>query len=420
MKYFFFQIVLISMLFIPFSLSSNNSIANQTIFPAYVPYVDICQWPPFDISAVDSTGICLYTLAFIVDDQFQDGANPCWGGYSNLDMTWYVDKINTLRENGGDIIISFGGASGQPLAYTAADENELFNAYKTVIDSYQISSLDFDIEGMFVAHPSSIERRSKAMKLLQQAYPGLQISLTLPVMPTGLTGDGINVIKQALLQNVDISLINLMTMDYGGDGDMGDNAISALNATFTQIKNLYQEQGLTLPDSAIWRKLGATPMIGQNDVASEVFYTVDALDLRNFAFEKKIGRLSIWSANRDKQCENSSDPLYKCSHIEQEPFEFSSIFQMDGTIHYCDETVGESEFITEESVINLFPNPAHGSVTISGCEKASVLLLNLSGKQLSKVSLNNKTFNISGYSPGLYIVKIETPAKSVFKKLIIY
>jgi hypothetical protein len=293
----------------------------------FMPYVDCLLWPNFDISNVDSTGICLYTCAFIVDNEFDPGANPCWGGYQTLGMDYYQEKVAALRENGGDIIVSFGGANGVELAYAAADEFEARDAYKTVIDAYSLTGIDFDIEGWLVAEPLSRERRSKAMKLLQDEYPGLKISLTLPTMPSGLTTDGLNTVASALNHNVELDCVNLMAMDYGGSGiDMGDAAISAGNALFGQLKVLYQNAGYNLPDSVIWHKVGITPMIGENDVPGEVFYIDDATDLVEWAVDKKIGRLSMWSANRDKECDNPNDPLYSCSHIPQDMFQFSSIF----------------------------------------------------------------------------------------------
>jgi hypothetical protein len=414
--------ILIYFFFFQFFLLFNISIKSQSVIPVYTPYVDVCQWPPFDITATDSTGVCLYTLAFIVDDQFQEGANPCWGGYSNLDLSWYSEEINTLREKGGDVIISFGGASGIPLAYAASDENELFSAYQTVINAYQLTGIDFDIEGMFVNEPSSIERRSKAMKLLLETFPDLKISLTLPVMPSGLTADGLNVIKQALLHDVDPHVINLMTMDYGVNGDMGNHSIAALNATFTQVKNLYQEQGFAIADSAVWKKLGATPMIGQNDVAGEVFYQDDAVDLRNFAFEKNIGRLSIWSINRDISCVNDNDPLYQCSHIDQDPFEFSNIFQMDGTISYCDGTTSQLELSHfPNETVELYPNPTQENIWINSEAKIIHLWLHdLTGKIILKVNpeKTHLKIDLSRYPKGLYLLSLETSSGWVNKKVI--
>jgi hypothetical protein len=326
-----------------------------------------------------------------------------------------------LREQGGEVIISFGGATGFPLAFVADNVNQLRDAYKAVIDAYQLQFIDFDIEGMFVAHPGSIEMRSKAMKLLQDEYPDLKISLTLPVMPWGLTSDGINIVKSALNHGVEPEVVNLMTMDYGGSGDMGDNAISALNATFTQLKNIFEENGSPLADSVIWRKLGATPMIGQNDVAGEIFNLDDAMDLRDFVFDKKIGRLSMWSANRDKQCENEWDALYLCSHIEQEPFEFSFIFQKDGTVNYCDVSTGISAYNKESPEIYVYPNPSKDFVFIRGVIKSRITIFDNAGKILSCENVeNNDAVDITSLHKGLFVIKIETNEATVFKKMIKY
>ncbi len=299
-------------------------VSNSLLF---APYADCTLWPNFQIENFTETGNLFYTCAFLVDNQGATGANPCWGGYSTLLMDYYQDKIAALRSQGGDVIISFGGANGVELSYAAANEYEARDAYKSVIDAYSLSSIDFDIEGLFIADPNSILRRSKAMKLLQNEYPALRISLTLPVMPTGLTADGLNVVQSALTQNVNLSIINIMAMDYGGSGiDMGNAAISAGEAVFVQIKTLYQNNGMNLPDSVLWRKIGVTPMIGANDVQGEVFYLDDADDLAAWASNRRIGRLSIWSVNRDKPCSNPNDPLYSCSHISQALYEFSGIF----------------------------------------------------------------------------------------------
>ena len=389
------------LLFASFSIAQNSSFYPENTFkavnqikaihPLYTPYVDVCLWPPFDISKVDSTGICLYTLAFIVDDQFEEGANPCWGGYSTLDMNWYQEQIAGLREKGGEVIVSFGGAAGFPLAFVAEDEFELRDAYKLVVDSYNLQSIDFDIEGMFIAHPESFERRSKAMKLLQDEYPDLQMSLTLPVMPWGLTGDGINVVTDAVNNDVDLSIVNIMAMDYGGPGDMGDNAISAMENTFDQLKTIYETAGIPKPDSVIWRMIGVTPMVGQNDVMEEVFYLDDAEDVRDFAFENSIGRIAIWSANRDRQCENSWDPLYICSHIEQVDFEFSYIFQQNGTISYCDINTGV-ELPEVAPMVNIFPNPANNYLIVAGCEGAEITITGLEGRAVKKFRATNENF----------------------------
>ncbi len=387
--------------------------------PEYAPYVDVSLWPSFDISNISTTGICIYTLAFVVDDEHTAGLNPRWGGYTPYDTSWYQSKIASLRNSGGKIIVSFGGANGRPLAYVAQNDNELQLAYKQMIDDYSLNSIDFDIEGMFVAHHESIDRRSRVMKLLQNEYPQLKISLTLPVMPFGLTNDGLYVVNSAVSNNVNLSVVNLMAMDYGGAGDMGNNAISAMNHVFSQLKNIFNNAGTPKPDAEIWKMIGVTPMIGKNDVPQEFFYLDDAVDVRNFAFQKNIGRISIWSANRDHQCDNANDPLYACSHIAQNDFEFSRIFQQDGSISYCDTaSINENSWGNN---IEIYPNPAKDFISVSGNISFDMEIIGIDGKLLKKIRVTekNRKVNISDLKIGTYLLKLTNGPQSVIKKIVI-
>ena len=156
--------------------------------------------------------------------------------------------------------------------------NALQAAYQSVIDAYGLTRIDFDIEGAAVADRASIDRRSEALAALQQnaaaAGKPLQVWFTLPVLPTGLTSDGLYVLQSALAHGVTITGVNVMAMDYGDSaapspgGRMGDYAIEAATSTFGQVKALY---GGAKTDAQLWAMIGVTPMIGLNDVTTEVF-----------------------------------------------------------------------------------------------------------------------------------------------------
>ena len=97
-----------------------------------------------------------------------------------------------------------------------------------------------------------------------------------------------------------------MTMDYGvplPDGrSMADQGELALTALQQQIQAAYHAAGTDLSDAQSWQLVGATPMIGQNDIPDEVFGLADAKQLVVVRAAHKLGRLSMWSANRDKSC----------------------------------------------------------------------------------------------------------------------
>ena len=94
--------------------------------------------------------------------------------------------------------------------------------------------------GSALAEPPSVDRRNQAIKLLQAANPGLTVSYTLPVLPAGLTADGVYLIQSAVKYGARVDVVNLMTMDFGdsaapaADGRMGTFAIWAAGNTSAQ------------------------------------------------------------------------------------------------------------------------------------------------------------------------------------------
>ncbi|MFD5542132.1 chitinase, partial [Streptomyces sp. NPDC127079] len=220
-------------------------------------------------------------------------------------------------------------ASGSELATTCSSADALATAYGKVVDAYKLTKVDFDVEGGALPNGTANTNRAKAIARLQASHPDLNVSFTLPVMPEGLTQDGVNLLADAKANGVKISTVNIMAMDYGAsyNGDMGTYATQAATATQAQIKSV-----LGLSDAAAWKSVAVTPMIGVNDVSSEVFKVDDATQLADFARSKGLGGLSMWSATRDKQCAGGAKPTADatCSSVVQDPFAFSNAFKAIG------------------------------------------------------------------------------------------
>lgn len=325
----------------------STATVNLNVLPAagvvwpervYAPYVDVTLWPTPDLTSFASDqSVNFLTLAFVVADPQNQ---PSWGGYASYGLGSDFDaglraRVDGVRSLGGDVMVSFGGANGRELAQAITDPTALKQAYQSVIDAYNLTRLDFDIEGGAAAEKASIDRRSAAMAALQRdaiaAGRPLQIWLTLPVLPTGLTADGLYVVQSAVKAGVDLAGVNIMAMDYGDSaapnpaGKMGDYAIQAATSTQQQLKGVY---GASKTDGQLWAMIGVTPMIGLNDVTTEVFDPQEASEVVAFARQHGLKRLSIWSLNRDRA--NSSGAI---NHVEptssslaQTPYEFSRIF----------------------------------------------------------------------------------------------
>ncbi|MEU6868632.1 cellulose binding domain-containing protein [Streptomyces sp. NPDC046876] len=293
----------------------------------FAPYVDTSLYPAYDLLATaDQTGVKEFNLAFITSG---GGCNPLWGGITALGSDHVASQIAALRAKGGDVRVSFGGAAGSELALACSSAADLAAAYGKVVDAYGLTKADFDIEGAALPDTAANTRRAQAIALLQQKHPGLNVSFTLPVMPEGLTQPGIDLLANAKRNGVAVSAVNVMAMDYGPaySGDMGGYAIQAATATQAQIKGV-----LGLSDAAAWKTVAVTPMIGVNDVASEIFTVEDATQLAGFARTKGLAWLAMWSGARDRQCpggpKNSADAT--CSSITQSPLAFTKAFASRG------------------------------------------------------------------------------------------
>ncbi len=288
---------------------------------AYAPYVSATEASDLDSNGSPTT----YQLAFVISDG--GGCTPKWNGTHAIGDSKVKSRTSRLTQSGATVRVSFGGASGEELAATCDSASELAAAYGEALDAAGSTQADFDIEGDELTDDDSVGLRSEAIALLQKERSDLGVSFTLPVMPSGLDADSLALLASANEHDVQVSTVNLMTMNYGEsyDGDMGDYALTSAKAAHTQLKKVFG-----LSDAAAWRGMALTSMIGVNDVAGETFTLSDAAQVRTFAEEKKLAWVSMWSALRDQQCEGddavSDDAATDCSGVTQSPGAFAQAF----------------------------------------------------------------------------------------------
>jgi chitinase len=324
----------------------------------YAGYVDVTSTPRYAFEDPAVTADRDVVLGFVVASSSSASAGstsaactPSWDATQTLDgASTSLDldrRIARLRQRGGDVIVSFGGAANTDLATDCTDKQELTSAYSSVIDRYHLSTIDLDVEGAALSAPGAAQRRATAIASIQhrvRASGGkLAVWLTLPVTPSGLNDDAFSMVEAMLAAHVDIAGVNAMTMDFGGTRKDADGSLkSELSATEDALRSVqrqlgvaYQRAGQRLSDGQLWSKVGATPMIGQNDVAGEAFSVDDANALLTFARAHGLGRLSTWSLNRDQACgPNVPDPGQaqdNCSGVIQKPAAFAqTLDQMPG------------------------------------------------------------------------------------------
>lgn len=319
-----------------------NAVSDRVVIdpnqPWFAAYVDTTLTPADDFETPATEADQFVVLGFVVAAG-PEQCEPSWGGAYTLDTAARdldLDRrIARLRQQGGDVVVSFGGLNGTELASACTDVDALAKAYGAVIDRYDLTIIDLDVEGDALDDDAAGQRRAEALAKLQEQRPAddpLSVWLTLPVTPDGLDDAGVALTQQTIDAGVSLAGVNAMTMDYGvdlGGRSMGDVAISAVSGVHDQLVEMMKDTDDALSSAAAWERVGATPMIGQNDIPDEVFTMADASQLNEFALRVGLGRLSMWSANRDRTCgDNYADVRIvsnHCSGVEQGTQTFAEV-----------------------------------------------------------------------------------------------
>jgi chitinase len=252
------------------------------------PYLQITSGDAGDMAAdLNASGDEYYTLAFLIP---QSGCTPEWedGGAA---VGAFTSQVNSLKAAGGSAIISFGGESGGELAQTCTSVSSLTAAYANVVNTYGVDRLDFDIEGATLGDTAANTRRNQALAALQAENPAVQVDYTLAVAPNGLPSAELGVLQSAQTYGVKVSVVNIMTMDFGNGQNPLSDAESAAQATVSQLASLYG-----ISTSAAYARMGLTPIAGQND-DNEFFSQSNASTLESFAASNGVAELSFWEVD---------------------------------------------------------------------------------------------------------------------------
>eukprot|EP00668_Euglena_longa_P042510 GGOE01056277.1.p1 GENE.GGOE01056277.1~~GGOE01056277.1.p1 ORF type:complete len:540 (-),score=112.73 GGOE01056277.1:149-1768(-) len=210
-------------------------------------------------------------------------------------------NVNLFIEAGKKYILSTGGANG---AFTCSTDAG-FAAFLQPFNSSALIGVDFDIEaGQTQAEVVALVQR---VKTARAQYRGLRWSWTVATLGAA-SGENLGSAGLTVMQALESAglgwtdqFINLMVMDYGvaspyvcavGTNDQCDMAQSAINAAET----LHVLHGVP------YANIEVTPMIGGNDVTSNVFTLSNVATLVAFAKGKGLGGLHHWSFDRDTDC----------------------------------------------------------------------------------------------------------------------
>ena len=317
------------------AFSGSSAVTAAVPLPAhvYAPYFE--TWTSDAITTIaQQSGARYFTLAFL-ETLGKTSCTLAWNGSSSQTVAAgrYLTDIRSLRGLGGDVIPSFGGWSadqgGTEIGDSCKDPAAIASAYEQVVTSYDVTRLDMDIEGRSLTRTAGIDRRNKAIKLLQDwaAAHGrtVQIQYTLPTSADGLEPSGVAVLQNAVTNGVRIDVVNPMVFDYYDrvTTDMGGAAVNASKGLHAQMHTLFPAK----TDAQLWAMQGATIMNGLDDYPrrTEVTDLADAQQLLGFARTAGMSTLSMWAIQRDNGGCPGSTGSNDCSGIVQGTWDFSHL-----------------------------------------------------------------------------------------------
>jgi hypothetical protein len=324
---------------VPASASTGGSTAGVRLARVYAPYFE--AYLPDSLAAVtEQSDVRFVTMAF-VQAAGKKGPAACtltWNGGERITKGGYLPGIRQLRADGGDAIVSFGGYSadsgGTEIADSCHSIKAIARSYEHLVSIYGLHRLDMDIEANSLTNPNGINRRNKAIALLESwaaaRHIPLWIQFTLGVEPTGFDQPTLAILRNAVKDGTRVNSINLMVFDYylGTEKkplNMGALAIKSAETVHRQLGKVYPG----LSGRQIWRMLGFTMLPGIDDYPrkTEVTHLSDAQVMMDFAWAKGMNFLSIWALQRDHgKCPGVIDGNY-CSGIKQRPWAFSHLLE---------------------------------------------------------------------------------------------
>jgi hypothetical protein len=269
-------------------------------------------------SVVSETGVRSLTMAFILSkghcDPEWDGSRPLLGGGDQ-------SAIEAVRGAGGEVVVSFGGWSGKKLGTVCKTPSALAAAYQKVIDAYSLKAIDIDIEHGEMGNKNTRRRVVEALAQVQQADPGLEISITMGTAESGPQRNELSLIADAAAIGFQPTVWTIMPFDFGAPAtSMGQASVRAVEGL---ARDLVAAYGLSL--ATAYERSGISSMNGHTDEASETVTLADWEMILAFAAAHHLGRLSFWSVNRDRPCKSKPAPEEECSGIEQQPLAFTRL-----------------------------------------------------------------------------------------------
>lgn len=281
------------------------------------PYLHL-GWgnPPTPSTVMNATGVKWFTMAFMLSG---GGCTPSWDSQRPLQGGVDAQAIANVRANGGDIVPSFGGWSGNKLGPNCSSAQALAGAYQQVINAYNLKMIDIDIENTDEFESEIVQDRIlNALKIIKQNNPSVKTIVTFGTTTSGPNFWGNRLINQARALAVNVDVFTIMPFDFGGGANMFQNTVNASEGLKNSLKTAFGWS-----DAVAYAHMGISGMNGLSD-QQELTSVATWTQIRDWAKQRGLARLAFWSVNRDRPCPGGG-VTSNCSGIAQSDWDFTRV-----------------------------------------------------------------------------------------------
>jgi hypothetical protein len=219
----------------------------------------------------------------------------------------------------------------------------------------------------------------------------------------------------------DVNTRLLLHLDEGSGNSLGDDSRNFFNTNLRSSPNYANWKKEAYKPSVIWQK----PLTAKEMQKTVVLNWTTIQEENNFGFEvqKSIDGEEWTVLDTVAGKGNSSQPV-DYEFTDSDPVLGKNYYRLRQIAPLCRFTFSNTDSveIVPDGNINIFPNPASGSLTIDGMKGLDVDFIgvyDITGNLLQVDIVNTNTLLINNLPAGVYLLKMEFDNKSVIKKFIV-
>lgn len=272
------------------------SVSPPGLVPPYRGFLDAAGEPYPELLRA---GVRSFTIGHVVAGP--DGCTPRWAGVPAGGRDTVAERVERLRDDGGEPWPSFGGPYGPDPSVVCAGPARLLAVYRQVVTALDAPGVDIETTGPEVAQPGETgrgrhpgrrpgatspaggagsaaetgsageavaRRRAAVLARLQREARGrweangasgsLRVTFTLPASREGLRPADRQALRVTREAGVEIESIGLLVPMGSGPAALHDLAVAA-RAARPQIA-----AALGVPPDAAWRRMGLAPVLADS------------------------------------------------------------------------------------------------------------------------------------------------------------